>query len=45
LQLQRQVTDFVEEDCPAVRQLKPTDRLADRPGKGASFMSEQLTFE
>ena len=40
LQFQRDVSHFVQEHGPAIRQLQPADLLTDRTGEGASFMAE-----
>ena len=39
------VADFVQEDCPAARQLQDAPFLSTRVSKGALLISKQLAFE
>ena len=41
----RDLTDFVEEDRAAVRQLESSDASRDRPAEGAALMAEQLALD
>src|SRR6266511_6001987 len=45
LHLQRQVTDFVEEQCPAVGGLEAPKPALDGTRKGALLMPEQLALD
>jgi hypothetical protein len=45
LQFQRKISNFVEEQCPPVRALKPAGRLIHRARESSSFVTEELAFE
>src|SRR5262249_25258706 len=45
LQLERDVLDFIEEDCALVRELKSADTSLNRAGKSPLLMTEHLAFE
>jgi hypothetical protein len=45
LQFQRQIADFVQEQCASIRGLKSPDSLRDRACESSTLVSEQLTFE
>jgi hypothetical protein len=45
LQLQRNITDLIQEECALISQLEATDPLRDRAGEGAPFVSEDLAFQ
>jgi hypothetical protein len=45
LQVEREVTDFVEEQRPPVSQFKAPEALRERPREGAFFIAEEFAFE
>src|SRR4029434_10587469 len=45
LELERQLSDLVEEERPAFRHLEAADLPPDRPGERAPLMAEQLALE
>src|SRR5215831_13382738 len=45
LQLEGNISDFVQKQASFVRQLKPSGLAGDCPGEGALLMAEQLTFQ
>ena len=45
LQLEGNVTHFVEEQRAAIGELEPSNLLRDGAGEGALFMTEQLAFD
>ncbi len=45
LQFERNISDFVQKNSAAIRQLKSADPLRDRSGKCAALVTEQFRFE
>src|SRR6266403_4449816 len=45
LQLQRNVSNFIEQQSALIRQFQPAELLAYRSGKGSFFVAEQLAFQ
>ena len=45
LQLGGNLSDFIQKQCPLVRELKPPNLLADGACERAFFMPEELTFQ
>src|ERR1700682_3496367 len=45
LQLQRKVADLVQKQGTPVGPLKPSNTACDRPGVGATLMTEQFAFQ
>jgi hypothetical protein len=45
LQLERQISDFIEKQRAAVRCLKSSRRLSDSAGESASLVTEELALE
>ena len=45
MKLQRNVADFIEENCAAIGELKAAYFLADSASEGSAFVAEKFTFE
>ena len=45
LQLQRNISNFVEQQSPLIRQFQSADLLAHRSGEGSLLVAEQLAFQ
>src|SRR2546427_6537881 len=45
LEIEGDLSYFVQEDCPAVGELEPSDALRDRAGEGAFLVAEQLALQ
>jgi hypothetical protein len=45
LDLDWNVSNLVEKQCPLIGELKPADLLRNRASEGASFMPKELTLE
>jgi hypothetical protein len=45
LGFERELADFVEEECPAVGQLEAADFSLGRAGEGAPLVAEELTLD
>ncbi len=45
LNIERNITNFIEKKCTALSLFKPADTSAVCPGKSSFFMAEELTFD
>src|SRR5262245_49795469 len=45
LQSKRNLSDFIEKQCPVIGLLKTADSLRDRAGKGSLFVSKEFAFK